>query len=73
MRCGLCGGEIASEADVAWVRGTAVCPACTSKGRTYRGVFLVIWVVVAIFIFLVAAVVCAGFLGFFNLFMRPGL
>jgi hypothetical protein len=53
MRCGSCGCVIEREEDVAWIRGTAICPQCAQKGQAFQRTFLKVWVVTAILIVVV--------------------
>jgi len=53
MRCGSCGRLVENEADVAWIRGTAICPECAQKGHALRKTFLTVWVVIAILVVVV--------------------
>jgi predicted nucleic acid-binding Zn ribbon protein len=74
MRCGSCGGVIEKDEDVAWIRGSAICPQCVEKGQALRKTFLKVWVVVAILVVVVPIVLFIliavfGGLAFFN-FMR---
>jgi len=72
MRCGSCGCLIENEADVAWIRGTAICPECAQKGLALRKTFLTVWVVMAILVVVVPIVLLVlffalGGLAFFKL------
>jgi hypothetical protein len=60
MRCASCGCVIEREEDVAWVRGTSICPECAAKGRTVQRAFFGVWLVLAIFILAVPVVLCGG-------------
>ena len=60
MRCGSCGCLIESEDDVTWNRGTAICPECAKKGRTFQRAFFGVWLVFAIFILAVPILMCVG-------------
>ena len=64
MRCGSCGSVIEREADVAWVRGTAICPQCAKQGQALRKTFFKVWVVMAILVVVVPIVLLFLFLVF---------
>ena len=64
MRCGSCGSVIEREADVAWVRGTAICPQCAKQGQALRKTFFKVWVVMAILVVVVPIVLLFMFLVF---------
>jgi hypothetical protein len=68
MRCGSCGGVIESEDDVAWVRGTAICPECMAKGRATQRAFFTVWLVLLILILGVPLLLCLGGVVFYWLF-----
>jgi hypothetical protein len=62
MRCGSCGCVIERDEDVAWIRGTGICPECAKKGEAFRKTFFKIWVVMAILVFVVPIVLLILFL-----------
>jgi hypothetical protein len=64
MRCGSCGSVIEREADVAWVRGTGICPQCAKQGHALRKTFSIVWVVMAILVVVVPIVLLFLFLVF---------
>jgi hypothetical protein len=68
MRCGSCGCVIEGEGDVAWVRGTAICPECAKKGRTFQRAFFGAWLVIALFILAVPILMCVGGVILFRFF-----
>ena len=62
MRCGSCGCVIDREEDVAWIRGTAICPQCAEKGQALQKTFLKVWVVIVILVVVVPIVLMILFL-----------
>ena len=62
MRCGSCGCVIDREEDVAWIRGTAICPQCAKKGQALQKTILKVWVVMAILVVVAAIVLLFLFL-----------
>ena len=68
MRCGSCGCVIEKEEDVTWQRGTALCPECFKKGRTFQRAFFGVWLVVLILILAVPVLLCLGGVFLFRFF-----